>query len=673
MKNIRFETKTIPAILLGLAVITYGLLIPWVGFYWDDWNFAWISHFLGAGEFIPAFQPFRPFLGPIFVVTTSIFHESIIGWQVFALLVRFLIAWATWWALGQVWPANKRQALLVSLFVLVFPGYGQQSVAFTHVNQELIPLLGYILSFGATAWALRDKTKFIPLTVLSLLLMFLGLFTTEYFIGLEIVRFLLIWVILAGTDWKQRILNTIKYSLPYLLLWLANAAWLTYYYRAGGYHSYGMQGFKLLGTGPGPIFSALLGEFIGTLSTAGFAAWFQVFGIFSQPAQSFSFWLSLGLGALAFTGIVSYLSKLDLPQAAPGEDGWATQAIVIGIAGILAGRLPSFVAGLPISLDFSWDRFMLSMLPGACLLLAGLVELLIKSDRRKFYVIGLLVALSVSHQFDNANSYRRDWERQKDFFWELSWRIPAMKPGTILLTHELPMQYESDLSLSAPLNWIYAPTPPASGNEGGHQLDYILLYSTIRLGQPALPKLQPNLPVDVPFRTAAFHSSTSNIVVIYFPAEGCLKVLDPLYANRKTFAALPYMLTDAISLSDPSLIFPDAPPPSLPQVFGVEPQRGWCYFYEKAELARQAGDWAGVASLGNQAFKLGLTPEEPYEWLPFIEAEARTGKVDEAGKLSLKVSKENPVLDPGLCEIWDRVRAEDTGKADTLLLQLKCQ
>ncbi|MGC1376988.1 MAG: hypothetical protein WA821_12225 [Anaerolineales bacterium] len=658
MKKIRFELKTVPAMLLALTVVTYGLLIPWVGFYWDDWNFAWISHFLGAGEFIPAFQPFRPFLGPIFAATTSIFHESAIGWQLFALLARFLIAYAAWWALGKVWPAHKRQVLLVSLFVLVFPGYGQQWVAFTHVNQELLPLLAYILSFGVTAWALKSKDKFIPLTLLALLLMFLGLCTTEYFIGFEAIRFLLIWVALAGDPLKQRI----KHFTPYLFLWLANAAWLTYYYRAGGYHSYGMPGSKLLGDVP-----ALLGELVHTLSTAGFAAWFQVFGIFSQTAQSASLWLSLALGALTFAAIVFYLSKLDLPEAVPGEDHWALQAILIGLVGILVGRLPSFVAGLPLSLDFSWDRFMLSMLLGACLLLAGLVELLIKSDRRKFYVIGLLVALSVSHQFDNANAYRRDWDQQKDFFWQLSWRIPAMKPGTILLTHVLPIQYESDLSLSAPLNWIYAPKP------GSRQLDYILLYSTLRLGPGGFPALQPNLPVDIPFRTAAFHGSTSNTVVIYFPAEGCLKVLDPIYANRKTFAALPYMLTDAITLSNPSRILPDAPPPSLPSLFGAEPQRGWCYFYEKAELARQVGDWAQVVRLGKQAFKLGLAPQEAYEWLPFIEAEARAGSVDEAQKLSIKVSKENPLLTPGLCEIWDRVRAGGTGKADATLSQLKCQ
>lgn len=665
MKNIRFELKTVPAMLLGLTILAYGLLTPWVGFYWDDWNFAWISHFLGAGEFIPAFQPFRPFLGPIFAVTTSIFHESTFGWQLFGLLVRFLVAWAAWWTFDQVWPAHKRQTLLLSLLMLVFPGYGQQWVAFTHVNQELIPLLAYILSFGITARALRSKDRFIPLTGLALLLTFLGLFTTEYFIGFEGLRLLLIWFMLGENTLQQRSFNTAKHWLPYFAFWLANAAWLSYYYRAGGYHSYGTPGFKIFGMGPG----AVIGEFINTLSTGGFASWFQVFGIFSPPVQSVAFWLSLGLGAITFTLTVFYLSKLNLPDAESSlsQDGWAGQAITLGVAGVLAGRIPSFVAGLPLSLDFSWDRFMISVLPGACLLLAGLVELLIKSDQRKLYVIALLVGLSVSHQFDEANSYRRDWDQQKSFFWQLSWRIPAMKPGTILLTHVLPMQYESDLSLSAPLNWIYAPKPDS------RQLDTILLYSTIRLGDGAFPGLEPNLPVKVPFRTASFESNTSNTVVIYFPAEGCLKVLDPIYANKKTFIALPYMLTDAITLSDPSRILPDAPPPVMPAILGAEPPHDWCYFYAKAELSRQTGDWNKVASLGTQAFKQGLAPIDTYEWLPFIEADARTGKVEQAQKQSGKLVKENPTLGPGLCELWSRLAAERIPDTASALSTLNCQ
>ena len=72
--------------LAGITVLAYGLLLPMTGFYWDDWPFAWLARFLGPGEFIPAFRGFRPFLGPIFFLTTSVLPTNPVVWQVFALV-----------------------------------------------------------------------------------------------------------------------------------------------------------------------------------------------------------------------------------------------------------------------------------------------------------------------------------------------------------------------------------------------------------------------------------------------------------------------------------------------------------------------------------------------------------------------------------------------------------
>ena len=72
MMNILRPQKYIPAVFALITLIAYGLLLPFTGFYWDDWPFAWIAKFLGPSEFIPAFAPFRPFLGPIFYFTTSL-------------------------------------------------------------------------------------------------------------------------------------------------------------------------------------------------------------------------------------------------------------------------------------------------------------------------------------------------------------------------------------------------------------------------------------------------------------------------------------------------------------------------------------------------------------------------------------------------------------------------
>src|SRR3990172_8845959 len=91
-------------LILLLTILGYGLLLPYTGFYWDDWPFAWIAKFLGPAEFIPAFAAFRPFLGPIFFATTSLIPPIPFYWQVFALIIPFMMGLAARWAFKQVGP-----------------------------------------------------------------------------------------------------------------------------------------------------------------------------------------------------------------------------------------------------------------------------------------------------------------------------------------------------------------------------------------------------------------------------------------------------------------------------------------------------------------------------------------------------------------------------------------
>ena len=90
-------------------------------------------------------------------------------------------------------------------------------------------------------------------------------------------------------------------------------------------------------------------------------------------------------------------------------------------------------------------------------------------------------------------------------------------------------------------------------------------------------------------------------------------------------------------------------------LFGPEPAHGWCYFYTKAELARQQADWEGVVKLYNQAQKNGFNASMPVENLPFIEAFALTGDTDMSIKLTERTIKEQNTLCPALHRLWDRV------------------
>jgi hypothetical protein len=78
----------------------------------------------------------------------------------------------------------------------------------------------------------------------------------------------------------------------------------------------------------------------------------------------------------------------------------------------------------------------------------------------------------------------------------------------------------------------------------------------------------------------------------------------------------------------------ESPAKPLDFAFGTEPVRGWCYLYQKAELARQQGDWDSVAALGMDAANLGLTPADPIEWTPFLQAYAVLGDTEKVESLA---------------------------------------
>jgi hypothetical protein len=148
-------------------------------------------------------------------------------------------------------------------------------------------------------------------------------------------------------------------------------------------------------------------------------------------------------------------------------------------------------------------------------------------------------------------------------------------------------------------------------------------------------------------------------VTILVPPNACLRVLDPVFSGGETYDRYPRFLRDAIPLSDPGLIITDAVPAQLPpSIFRREPPRSWCYYYEKAELARQVGDWETIVELGDEARSRGFAPGDALEWLPFIEAYVRSGDVQKARDLSITAFQDDSRPRKGLCYTWKRIQSE---------------
>lgn len=641
------------------TLAAYGLLVPFTGFYWDDWPFAWSAKFLGAADFFPSFAPYRPFLAPIFYLTTSLIAPNPLYWQIFALLIRFCLGISAWWMFRQIWHDRPRLALLASLLILVFPGYSQHWVAFTHINQELIPFIFFTLSIGFTFKALGSPNP-ARYHALALLLEICGIFPTEYFFGMEGLRFLFLFARMEG-GLKRRLTSTLRVWAPYLFIWILNAGWLIYYYKFGAYASYAIKATQTYSLG------GILQQCLDAIWKSGIQVWVQVLFLTLKSPTAPTSLLTFFLIVLAFGAFVVILRKM--PEKEGEGKTPAFQLMLIGVLAILLGRLPSLAAGLPLTLQSSYDRFMVSMMIGGSLLLIGLLEALFRSSRAKNYLFAFMIALGVGQQFFNANIFRRDWEDQGNIYWQMSWRMPGLKPGTMLLTHQMPIDYETDASFTAPINWMYAPDYERA------DIPYLMLYTEKRLGGGALPSLDPNIPIYFNYRTVSFNGNSSDTVVIYMPRGGCLRVLDANQGHQQIYDKLPQVLTRAIPLSDPTRIITAPAHPAQPMFF-TEPEHTWCYYYTKAELALQMGDHQKAAALGRQAISLGYEPTDQNEWLIFIKANALNQDLQSARSISQTALQNDVRVRRAVCMVWKQLqvalKAENEAQIRQILTNFKC-
>jgi hypothetical protein len=265
--------------------------------------------------------------------------------------------------------------------------------------------------------------------------------------------------------------------------------------------------------------------------------------------------------------------------------------------------------------------------------------------------VAVLVGFSVGSQFQTANVFRRDWTTQRTLFWQMAWRIPALKPGTTLVANTMPLKYNSDNSLAAPLNWVYA---PGSASE---KMPYMFYYVSARMGM-GLKNLEKDTPIRQNYLAAYFEGNTSQVVALYYNPPACLRVLDPQLDAINPM--VPEDIRQAVSLSNAAQILPGPQHTPPAAIFDPEPEHAWCYYFEKADLARQQGDWQTVVDLGSQAFNVSDHPNDPSERLPFIEGYAHTGDWERATALSQETQRITPLMKPILCQLWQRIAAATT-------------
>lgn len=119
----------------------------------------------------------------------------------------------------------------------------------------------------------------------------------------------------------------------------------------------------------------------------------------------------------------------------------------------------------------------------------------------------------------------------------------------------------------------------------------------------------------------------------------------PVYSESETL-----LIQQVGGYSRVDRIVPSVTAPVPPaQIFGPEPAHDWCYYYQKASLARQLGDWQEVGRLYDQVLDLNLEAGDASEQIPFFEGLVNLGRYDDAKALYKKEIKGREKLRFPLC------------------------
>ncbi|MGE5464598.1 MAG: hypothetical protein ACM3PS_14655 [Syntrophothermus sp.] len=625
------------AALLLVAVLAYGILAPQLGFYWDDLPMSWIRYELGPQAMTQYFSTNRPVWGLLYQVTTRLIPQVPVYWQVFAILWRWLGAVLVWAIARQLWQDKPRFATGTAFLFLLYPGFNQQWGSYLY-SHFFIVIFFYLYSVYLS---LRRKT------IRALIFSALNLWMMEYFFPLEFARIGFIWTSLRDEypNPRDRIRPSLKLWTPYLVLFFLAVLSRLFIFNN---QIYGIGLGSQLKSAPLATLVSLAQNFLISLWTVLVAAWIQIVKAIDPSVHGAR---TIALYILVSLIVFAIALYFILIQAKDGTGRRSTYyAIGLGLFMLPFAGAPFWLTGLTISLAHPASRFTLPFMLAVSLIVMGLIDFI--PVRVRYFILAAILGLSAGRQFLWSTDYLRNWQAQKNLFWQMTWRAPGLKPNTIVLMNE-ELDFYADNSLSAPLNWIYDPTASAD------KIGYVLFYPTNRLGE-SLPALQPNLPIQYDYIAGRFNGNTSQAVAFYYDPPSCLRLLEPGLDSNNRFILDDSLMREASALSTRDQIL-DSSEAVMPKVYGPEPEHGWCYSFEKADLARQLGDWETVTRLGDETSKLKDYPNNPVERFVFIEGYAHTGDWDRALKLSresYKVSKE--YVGPLLCKLWNRIETETT-------------
>ncbi len=635
-----------PVALMVLALVTYGVFIISLGFYWDDWPPILLLHVPDKALVWKYFTYDRPFQSWTYYLQFFICNDSTFLWQLTGILVRWSAGLTLFYAFLGVIPRQKYLLQWAAVLFVVFPGFADQYASVAYGSHFMVyTVFGFSLLFMVLS--VKQPEKFWLFFPLALVFTTVHLFTMEYFVGLEVLRpVMLYWLFHdSGFSKNKSVKRALQYWLPFFVIICVYLYWRMAIYPH--------QEFGLAQSNYPYIFADLLKAPIPTIMQliqriyADFHFLFvDIWANRILPARvelkSLPFWFSMVVG-VGLAIILSLLFNGDrIQQRFTLTKNELARNLVLSFTIFIFGLFPIWSSLRQVTIGKWSDRFDLPVIYGVTIFVITSLFVVVSSPKIRRVFLILLVGLSISFQIQSGYIYRKNYYLEKSFYTQLSWRIPALEPGSVIYAPGIPTGRDTDYSYSMGLNLLF--------NTGSIDptLDY--WFFTPRNYKPVELTLNPELELTDSLRIFSFQGSASKVISVFKPDGGCLRVIDHYFAiYPEKIDQLYYYgeLTNQDLISDKG-----QPTNNLANIISTEPQNTWCYFFEKGDLAQSKGNYAEAVNYYEQAVAKKLVPLSSVELLPFIKAYIKLDRIDEAIALTKESYRRESLSYQAVCQVW---------------------
>lgn len=640
-------------LLLLICVLSFGLHIPALGFYWDDYASLYMLENQGEQSLKDLFSgQARPIAGQLGVWIWELVDTNPLGWHSINFVLYMISVFVFWRIVRLLWPSYKTQTTLIALLFAVYPSYHLRPIAISFYLSA--PLTLFLVSFWLSLIAAQRKN--LPLAIGAALLIPLYQMIYEQNIAYEALRPLAMgWILMQNQTvhwqtWRRHLNSLLKYWFPYPII-------------AGGVLVYRFFIFE-----PNNTYAEYNQFQVNSID--------NLLLIFKRSVVAPVEMVLLDWVKLPYRIFITEQLDADIPGAL------ATIFVIFAIGyfwqhqdGLVQGKKSalgvSFVSMATISvlllsvhlvgraLQIGFDsRWALSPSPLAALVVGLLVPLAIRPAALAQLFLLALVILGIAVQVGITQTYAQDWELRRELWHQIRWRAPQVQPNTMIVVY-LPPQYLAfdrtitDYEVTGHSNLYYA----------GEQYPYVvgtddrlvtILLTTGNNREGIWSEVISG--ANLAFRNWEF--DLDNMLLFGYEG-GCIHTAEP-EMRFQTLPSSPMLLL--APFHDPSQILdiPLEKAPPVDKAVAESPDFGWCYYYQQIQWALQFNHDEQAASLADSAQANGFSPVygSAIEWLPFIEAYWQVGRYEESIPLIYRVAAVGEEAQHILCKRFESQIAE---------------